>query len=56
MDWSAPANVGNLRLRSTNSWLAVGFGAEMKGSLMFVVYTKDDGKGIVAILGRRAKA
>lgn len=56
MDWSDSANGGNLRHHSTNSWLAVGFGAEMKGSLMFVIYTKNGGKGMVAILDRETRA
>lgn len=49
MDWLDSANGGYLRHNSTNSWLAVGFGAEMKGSLMFVIYTKNGGKGMVVI-------
>lgn len=55
MDWSDSANGGDLRHHSTNSWLAVGFGAEMKGSLMFVIYTKNGGKGMVAIPDRETR-
>lgn len=56
MDWSDSANGGNLRDHSTNSWPAVGFGAEMKGSLMFVIYTKNGGKGMVSIQDRGTRA
>jgi hypothetical protein len=38
-----------------NSWVAVGTGSEMKGSLMWVVYRSEDEKGTLRLTLKRSR-